>query len=222
MTTTSPPQPPTASPSEPPARAKERSHWLYLAVIVGMLAGILVGFVAPDVGKELKPLATGFINIVKMMIQPIIFCTIVLGVGSVRQAAKVGKVGGLALVYFLTMSVVALGIGLVVGNLIHPGAGLNVTAAVAKSGQTQAATGSASTTEFLLGIIPTSLVSALTSGQVLQTLFVALLVGFAIQSLGRRGQPALSAIGTLQSIVFKVLAMVMWAARSARSARWRR
>jgi aerobic C4-dicarboxylate transport protein len=212
MTTTSQPE---RAPQDPlaPTAPRDRSHWLYIAVIVGMLAGIAVGFIAPETAKGLKPLGTGFINIVKMMIQPIIFCTIVLGVGSVRKAAKVGKVGGLALGYFLTMSVVALGIGLVVGNLIHPGAGLNITPAVAKAGQTQAATGSAETlTDFLLGIVPTSLVSALTSGQVLQTLFVALLVGFALQSLGSRGEPVLRGIASVQAVVFKVLSMVMWVA----------
>src|SRR4051812_19932973 len=110
-----------------PARHRDRTHLLYLAVIVAIVAGIAVGFLLPDVGKELKPLGTGFVNLIKMMIGPVIFCTIVLGIGSIRQAAKVGKVGGLALVYFLTMSTVALAIGLVVGNIIHPGAGLHLS-----------------------------------------------------------------------------------------------
>jgi aerobic C4-dicarboxylate transport protein len=182
-------------------------------VIVGMAAGIVVGFVAPDWAVNLKPLGTGFVNIVKMMIQPIIFCTIILGVGSVRKAASVGRVGGLAIGYFLTMSVVALGIGLAVGNIIHPGAGLNLTAAAAKSGKAQVAQAPhQSVQDFILGIIPTSLPSSLTSGVVLQTLFVALVVGFAIQSLGARGEPALQGIRTVQIVVFKVLAIVMWAA----------
>src|SRR6478752_1675143 len=96
----------------PPAR--DRTHYLYLAVIGAVLLGIVVGLVAPSVAVTLKPLGTGFVNLIKMMISPIIFCTIVLGIGSVRQAAKVGKVGGLALVYFVVMSTVALTIGLVV------------------------------------------------------------------------------------------------------------
>jgi aerobic C4-dicarboxylate transport protein len=212
MTMTSPPDPASAE-LRPPTAKRDRSHWLYIAVIVAMLAGIAVGFAAPEFAKGLKPLGTAFINVVKMMIQPIIFCTIVLGVGSVRKAAQVGRVGGLALAYFLTMSVVALGIGLVVGNILHPGAGLNITPDVAEVGKSQAATGSGeSLTDFLLGIVPTSLLSALTSGQVLQTLFVALLVGFAIQALGSRGEPALRAVATVQTVVFKVLAMVMWVA----------
>ncbi len=101
----------------------------------------LVGLAAPDVAVELKPLGTGFVALIKMMIQPVIFCTIVLGVGSVRQAAQVGKVGGLALGYFLVMSTVALAIGLVVGNLIQPGAGLHLDDAAASAGQEQAAAG---------------------------------------------------------------------------------
>ncbi|PGH45549.1 aerobic C4-dicarboxylate transport protein [Micromonospora sediminicola] len=194
-----------------PAR-RDRTRYLYLAVIVAVVAGIVVGLVAPDVGKALKPLGTGFVNLIKMMISPVIFCTIVLGVGSVRQAAKVGKVGGLALGYFLVMSTVALAIGLVVGNIIHPGAGLDLGPDVADAGRSAAGDESAGTVDFLLGIIPTTLVSALTEGEVLQTLLVALLVGFAVQGLGSRGEPVLRAIGVLQRLVFKVLAMIMWLA----------
>jgi aerobic C4-dicarboxylate transport protein len=195
-----------------PAR-RDRTHYLYLAVIVAVLLGIAVGFVFPDFAVELKPIGTGFVNLIKMMISPVIFCTIVLGVGSVRQAAKVGKVGGLALGYFLLMSTVALAIGLVVGNLIHPGSGLNLDASVAEAGQKAVgATAPEGTADFILGIIPTSLLSALTGGEVLQTLLVALLVGFALQSMGSRGEPVLRAVATIQRLVFKILAMVMWLA----------
>ncbi|MEV1013526.1 cation:dicarboxylase symporter family transporter [Micromonospora sp. NPDC049801] len=197
--------------AEPSAR-RDRTRYLYLAVIVAVLAGIVVGLVAPDFGKELKPIGTGFVNLIKMMISPVIFCTIVLGVGSVRQAAKVGKVGGLALGYFLTMSTVALAIGLVVGNLIHPGSGLDLGQDLAGAGKAAAGDEAGGTTEFLLGIIPTTLLSALTEGEVLQTLLVALLVGFAVQALGRRGEPVLGAIAVIQRVVFKVLAMIMWLA----------
>ncbi|GMA87144.1 hypothetical protein GCM10025868_23940 [Angustibacter aerolatus] len=151
-------------------------------------------------------------NLVKMMISPVIFCTIVLGIGSVRKAASVGRVGGLALGYFIVMSTVALAVGLVVGNLVKPGSGLEPTDALAKTGQAQASGEAKSTSEFLLGIIPDTLVSALTAGQVLQALLVALLVGFAIQSLGERGAPVLRGIEHFQRVVFKVLAMIMWAA----------
>ncbi|MEV0724552.1 cation:dicarboxylase symporter family transporter [Micromonospora purpureochromogenes] len=201
---------PTTTPS-PPVR-RDRTRYLYLAVIVAVLAGVVVGLAAPEVGKELKPLGTGFVNLIKMMISPVIFCTIVLGVGSVRQAAKVGRVGGLALGYFLVMSTVALAIGLVVGNLIHPGSGLDLGQDLAGSGRAAAGDEAGGTVDFLLGVIPTTLFSALTEGEVLQTLLVALLVGFAVQSLGRRGEPVLNAVGLLQRVVFKVLAMIMWLA----------
>ncbi|MEV7520200.1 cation:dicarboxylase symporter family transporter [Streptomyces sp. NPDC091371] len=195
------------------AARRDRTHYLYIAVIAAVLLGIAVGFAAPGVAVELKPLGTGFVNLIKMMISPVIFCTIVLGIGSVRKAAKVGAVGGLALGYFMVMSTVALAIGLLVGNLLEPGSGLHLTEAAAKAGEAQAKAGGAqSTPEFLLGIIPTTLVSAFTGGQVLQTLLVALLCGFALQAMGAAGEPVLRGIGHVQKLVFRVLAMIMWAA----------
>jgi aerobic C4-dicarboxylate transport protein len=202
-----------APPAPTPGVKRDRTHYLYLAVIVAVVLGIAVGFLVPDFAVELRPIGTGFVNLIKMMISPVIFCTIVLGVGSVRQAAKVGRVGGLALGYFLLMSTVALAIGLVVGNLIHPGAGLNLDPSVAEAGQKAVGdTQSEGTADFILGIIPTSLFSALTEGEVLQTLLVALLIGFALQSMGARGEPVLRAVTVLQRLVFKVLAMIMWLA----------
>jgi aerobic C4-dicarboxylate transport protein len=191
---------------------RDRTHYLYLAVIVAVALGIVTGLAAPDFAVQLKPLGTAFVGLIKMMIQPVIFCTIVLGVGSVRSAARVGRVGGLALGYFLVMSTAALAIGLVVGNILHPGSGLHLTKEVASAGHAQAATAGGSTSEFLLGIVPVSLLSSLTSGQVLQTLVVALLVGFALQSMGRAGEPVLRGVGHAQRVVFRVLAMIMWAA----------
>lgn len=175
----------TQTPS--PRVRRDRTHFLYLAVIVAVLAGVAVGLLFPDLGVALKPLGTGFVKLIQMMIAPVIFCTIVLGVGSIRQAAKVGRVGGLALGYFLIMSTVALAIGLVVGNIIHPGAGLHLNDTVAAAGQKAIGdAGTEGTADYLLGIIPTSLFSALTAGEVLQALLVALLVGFAVQALGGR------------------------------------
>jgi aerobic C4-dicarboxylate transport protein len=190
---------------------RDRSHWLYMAVIAAVLLGIAVGFVAPDFAVKLKPLGEAFVNLIKMMISPVIFCTIVLGVGAVRSAAHVGKVGGMALAYFLAMSTVALTIGLIVGNLLHPGSGLNLDEETAKAGAEQAGE-AGSTLDFLLGIIPTTLVSALTEGEVLQTLLVALLVGFAVQAMGAAGRPVIRGIEHIQRVVFRVLAMIMWAA----------
>ena len=195
-----------------PAARRDRSHFLYIAVLVAMALGIAVGFLFPDVGKALRPLGTGFVALIQMMIAPVIFCTIVLGVGSIRKAAQVGRVGGLALLYFLTMSTVALAIGLVVGNILHPGAGLNLSAELAETGQAQVSGEAESTVDFLLGIIPESLLSALTTSEVLQTLLVALLVGFAVQSLGRTGESVVRAVGVIQRLVFKILAMIMWLA----------
>ena len=123
-------QPPVPEPPAPPRR-RDRTHWLYIAVIVAVVAGVAVGLLAPEVGKSVGVLGTMFVSLIKMMIAPVIFCTIVLGIGSVRKAATVGKVGGLAFVYFLVMSTFALAIGLVVGNLIHPGSGLHLSATTA-------------------------------------------------------------------------------------------
>ena len=191
---------------------KDRTHYLYLAVIAAVGLGILVGMLAPTFAVELKPLGQAFVGLIKMMIQPVIFCTIVLGVGSVRSAARVGKVGGLALGYFMVMSTAALAIGLLVGNVLHPGSGLKIDESTASAGAAVAEGAHGSTTEFLLSIIPTSMFSALTSGSVLQTLLVALLVGFALQAMGRTGEPVLRGVSHLQRLIFRVLSMIMWAA----------
>jgi aerobic C4-dicarboxylate transport protein len=194
-----------------PRVQRDRTHYLYLAVIVAVLAGIVVGLAFPKLGVDLKPVGTGFVSLIRMMISPIIFCTIVVGVGSVRRAAQVGKVGGLALGYFLTMSTIALIIGLIVGNIIHPGSGLHLTPDVVAAGHKQVGAGEA-TDDYILGWIPATLLSALTSGQVLQTLLVALLVGFAIQALGPKGEPILKGIQSIQVLVFKILSMILWLA----------
>ncbi|GAA4254428.1 C4-dicarboxylate transporter DctA [Dactylosporangium darangshiense] len=201
-----------ATPTPAPPRRRDRTTYLYLAVVLAVIAGAVFGLLAPKAALEAKPLGTGFVNLIKMMISPIIFCTIVLGVGSVRRAASVGRVGGLALGYFLVMSTVALAIGLVIGNLLHPGAGLHLTAAAKAAGAKQAANAPASTVDFLLGVIPTSLFSSLTAGAVLQTLLVALLVGFALHAIGPSGRAILTGVEHLQRLVFRILAMIMWLA----------
>ena len=204
----------TAADAPPPTKRRDRTHWLYLAVIGAVLAGIAVGFAFPEFATGLKWLGTAFVGLIKMLIGPVIFCTIVLGIGAIRQAAKVGRIGGLALGYFLLMSTVALTIGLIVGNILHPGDGLQLSDELRGQGAELASTaeGGGGTTGFLIGLIPTTLLSALTEGSVLQALLVALLVGFAIQSLGRSGEPILRAVGYLQKLVFRILAMVMWLA----------
>lgn len=185
----------------------DKTHYLYIAVILAVLAGIVVGLTAPEFAKGLKPVGDAFVALIKMMIAPVIFCTIVIGVGSIAKAATVGKVGGLAMLYFIVMSTFALAIGLVVGNLIQPGAGLNLAeTSYQVEGEAK------STTEFILGIIPTTLVSSLTGGNILQVLFVALLVGFGLQKMGATGEPILRGIKLIQALVFRVLAMIMWIA----------
>ena len=184
---------------EAPAK-KDRTHWLYIMVIIAVVAGAAIGLLAPDLGKALKPLGTGFVALIKMIIAPVIFCTIVLGIGSIAKAATVGKVGGLALLYFITMSTFALAIGLFVGNLIHPGAGLKLQPYEGAAGGTENAT-----VKFLLELIPGDI-------PVLPTLVLALFVGFALQSMGKSGEPVLGAIKNIQAVVFRLMMMIMWIA----------
>ena len=153
-------------------------------------------------------LGTLFVSLIKMMIPPVIFCTIVLGIGSVRKASQVGKVGGYALLYFIVMSTFALALGLLVGNLIHPGDGLQAAASSATYTVPEVTTSG----NFIIDIIPTTLFSSLTAGSVLQALFVALLVGFAVQAMGSKGEPVLNFVTVLQRLVFKILGGIMWLA----------
>jgi aerobic C4-dicarboxylate transport protein len=190
----------SAAPATGARKGLDKSHYLYIAVIAAVVLGALVGLAFPEVGKSLKPLGDGFIKLIKMMIAPVIFCTIVLGIGSIAKAATVGKVGGLALGYFVLMSTFALGIGLVVGNLIHPGDGLKLAPYDPnKKAEVD------STVAFLLGIIPGDI-------PVLPTLFAAILVGFALQKMGKQGEPILKAVGHGQTLVFRILIMIMWLA----------
>ncbi|SCX29883.1 cation:dicarboxylate symporter family transporter [Mycolicibacterium fluoranthenivorans] len=197
-----------------PTKKRDRTHWLYIAVIAAVVIGVGVGLLAPSIGKDVGVLGTMFVNLIKMMIAPVIFCTIVLGIGSVRKAATVGRVGGLAFVYFLIMSTVALGIGLVVGNLLKPGSGMHLSEKTAGQGAALAekAHQAGGLMDFVTHIIPNTLLSSLTEGNVLQALFVALLVGFALQAMGTAGEPILRGIEHLQKLVFKVLTMILWLA----------
>lgn len=199
---------PSAASVDKPRKKVDKTHFLYIAVIAAVILGAVLGLVAPELAKSLKPIGTAFIGLIKMMIAPIIFCTIVLGIGSIAKAATVGKVGGLALGYFMLMSTFALGIGLVVGNIVQPGEGLDISGATYET-ETKEGEG---TVDFLLGIIPTTLLSSLTGKSILQTLFVALLVGFALQKMGTAGKPILRGIGHIQALVFRILIMIMWLA----------
>lgn len=189
-------------------RAWDKHTWLYVSVLIAVVLGAAIGLIWPEFAQTLEPLGKGFVSLIKMMIAPIIFCTIVVGVGSIAKAATVGKIGGLALVYFMLMSTFALAIGLVVGNLIHPGTGLDMAGASYDAVDTEAK----STQEFILGIIPTTFFSAFTGESVLQVLFIALLVGFTVQGLGERGAPIMAAVKQLQMLVFRILGMILWLA----------
>jgi aerobic C4-dicarboxylate transport protein len=185
---------------------------LYFQVIVAIALGVLLGALYPQAGAMMKPLADGFIKLIKMLIAPIIFCTVVTGIAGVEDMKKVGKTGGLALIYFEVMSTVALVIGLVVANVVRPGTGMNVDAATLDVGPVAAYTGAGkmqSATDFLLNVIPSTVVDAFAKGEILQVLLFAVLFGFALQRLGPRGATMLRAVDGLSHVLFGIVAAIM-------------
>jgi aerobic C4-dicarboxylate transport protein len=197
------------------AASKSQKPWyriLYVQVLIAVLLGIVVGYIAPDFGKSLKPFGDGFIKLIKMLIAPIIFCTVVHGVASMSDLKKLGRVGFKTLLYFEIVSTLALIIGLVVVNWMQPGAGFNfdVTKLDPNVAQTYAKSArQLSTTEFLLNIIPNTFVSAFVSGDLLQVLLIAILTAFAINFLGERGAPVLHVIDTASQVFFGVMRIVV-------------
>ncbi|WP_332811900.1 dicarboxylate/amino acid:cation symporter [Sphingomonas sp.] len=188
---------------------------LYVQVLIGIALGILVGWLWPDAGRALKPLGDGFIKLVKMIITPIIFLTVVTGIAGMVDLREFGRVGTKALAYFLTFSTLALAIGLAVGNLVQPGRGLNVDPATLDQGAVASYVGKAhdqSVTGFVLGIIPDTLISAFTSNEILQVLFVAILFGIALAHLGEKGERLVGSLRTLTAVVFRIVHMLMYAA----------
>ena len=200
-------------PSNPDAPA--RKPWyriLYVQVLIAVALGILIGWRFPDLGKSLKPLGDGFIKLVKMLIAPIIFCTVVHGVASMKDLKKLGRVGGKTLLYFEVVSTLALVIGLVVVNLLRPGDGFNVDLKTLDPAQTRNYVQTAqhlSTADFLLNIIPSTFIGAFVSGDLLQVLLVSLLAAFAISGLGERGAPVLHVIDRVSEIFFGVMRLVV-------------
>jgi aerobic C4-dicarboxylate transport protein len=198
-----------------PPKALPWYRHLYVQVLVAIVAGVLLGHFAPATGEALKPLGDGFIKLVKMIIAPVIFLTIVTGIAGMRDLSRVGRVVGKAFAYFLFFSTLALVVGLIVGNVVRPGAGLNIDPATlnaaAVSGYTAEAHES-TLSGFLLGVIPDTFLSALTSGNILQTLFVAVLFGIALALIGSRGDRILNALEDLSAAFFKLVAIVMKAA----------
>jgi aerobic C4-dicarboxylate transport protein len=185
---------------------------LYFQVIVAIVLGVLLGTLYPDAGAMMKPLGDGFIKLIKMLIAPVIFCTVVTGIVGVEDMKKVGKTGGLALIYFEVMSTVALIVGLAVANIVRPGSGLNVDPHTLDTGAVAAYTGAGklqSATDFLLNVIPTTVVDAFAKGEILQVLLFAVLFGFALQRLGSRGAPMLGFIDVLSQALFGIVAVVM-------------
>ncbi len=196
----------------------EKKPWyriLYIQVIIAVFIGIVVGYLNPGLGKSLKPLGDGFINLVKMIIAPIIFCTVVHGIASMSDLKKLGRVGIKALFYFEVVSTFALFIGLIVVNVLQPGAGFNVDPKSLNPAELQQSQSfaqkahSLNPTEFLLNIIPSSFFNAFAGGDILQVLLVAILSGFAISFMGTRGTPILTAIDMGANVFFGIMRIVV-------------
>ncbi|RJG56306.1 dicarboxylate/amino acid:cation symporter [Sphingobium terrigena] len=202
-------------PASPPPVRKGLASQLYVQVIVAIILGALLGHVWPAYGEAMKPLGDGFIKLVKMIIAPVIFLTIVTGIAGMKELGSVGRVAGKAFAYFLTFSTLALVVGLIVANLVQPGAGMNIDPATLDGGAVAdyAAKAHESTlTGFLLGVIPTRLVSAFTDGNILQILLIAILFGIAISMVGEPAAPVIRFMERLSLIVFKLVSILMRAA----------
>jgi len=196
----------------PSARKKPFYSKLWVQVLIAIGAAIVFGYLSPAKAIAMKPLGDGFIRLITMIISLIIFCTVVSGIASMQDMKKVGRVGGKALLYFEVVSTVALLIGLVVGNLVHPGTGFNVNAANLDSKAVAEYAGQAksqSITEFVLHIIPTTVVDAFAKGDILQVVFVAVLFGLAFSALGDRCKPLVTLLDSLTQAIFGVVNILM-------------
>lgn len=188
---------------------------LYVQVLIAIALGIWLGHMWPDLGQQMKPLGDGFIKLIKMIIAPIIFCTVVHGIASMTDLKSVGSVGIKALVYFEIVTVLALVIGLVVANFLQPGHGMNIDPATLNSAAvSQYVTGAKpqTTIEFLLDIIPKSVFGAFVDGNLLQVLLFAILFAFALQSMGARGRLVLDLVDQTSQVLFGIVAVIMKAA----------
>ena len=199
------------------ASAHRQPIWkhLYFQVLVAITVGGLIGHFFPETGESMKPLGDAFIKLVKMVIAPVIFLTIVIGIAGMRDIGRVGRVAAKAFGYFFVFSTLALIIGLTVANVVRPGEGLNIDPATLDSGavaQYAEAAHESTIVGFLMSIIPDSLFGAFTSGNILQVLFVSILFGIALALIGERGQPVIDFFETVSLAVFKLVALVMKAA----------
>ncbi|MCW3836467.1 dicarboxylate/amino acid:cation symporter [Sphingomonas canadensis] len=197
-----------------PARRRTFGQ-LYFWVLAAIAAGVLTGIFLPDLGKSLEPLGTGFIKLVKMIIGPVIFLTIVTGIAGMRELSAVGRVAGKAFAYFLFFSTLALVVGLVIGNLVQPGAGMHVNPATLDASKIHGYEEKAhaqTISGFVLDIIPVTLVSALTGGSILQVLFVAILFGITLAMVGEPARPVTDLLERLGLVVFRLVGVLMLAA----------
>ncbi len=188
---------------------------LYVQVLFAIVCGVLLGMYYPKLAVDMKPLGDGFIKLIKMIIAPVIFCTVVAGIAGMQDMKKVGRVGGKALLYFEIVSTIALAIGLIVANVIRPGDGFNANPATldAKSiAEYTAKAKNQSTVDFLLNIIPNTFVDAFSKGDILQVLLIAILFGVALSMLGHRGKPITKFIDDLSHVIFGVVGIIMKAA----------
>src|SRR4030081_119617 len=202
----------TAEAVRPAARHQPWYKILYVQVLIAIVLGILIGHFYPNTGKALKPLGDGFIALIKMMIAPVIFCTVVHGISSMGDLKRVGRVGLKSLIYFETVSTVALAIGLIVGEVLQPGHGFNIDAGPMhpKSVATYVpAAKEQGIVAHLLGIIPDSYFGALARGDLLQVLLVSILSGFAIAFLGKVGEPISRAIDQAAKMFFGIIRMIV-------------
>ncbi len=185
---------------------------LYAQVLFAVVVGVLLGNFYPQVGVDMKPLGDGFIKLIKMIIAPIIFCTVVIGIAGMEDMKKVGKTGGLALLYFEVVSTLALIVGLVIVNFVQPGVGMNVDAATIDTKSIAAYTAPGKmqgTVEFLMNIIPTSVVDAFAKGEILQVLLFSVLFGFALHKFGGRGTVVFDLIEKLSHVLFDIVGLIM-------------
>lgn len=187
------------------------SH-LYAQVLTAIILGILLGYFYPQLGEQMKPFGDAFIKMIKMLIAPIIFCTVVHGIAGMEDLKRVGRVGIKALIYFEVVTTLALIVGLVIVNILQPGAGMNVDAKAIDTKSIQIYTtkaGQQGTVEFFLNIIPATVVGAFAEGEILQVLFFAILFAFALSLLGERGKPLLNLIDIVSHALFGVVGIIM-------------
>jgi len=199
-------------PTTQPVRKKPFYANLWVQVLIAIVLAVAFGYLSPAKAIAMKPVGDGFIRLITMIITLIIFCTVVSGIASMQDMKKVGRVGGKALLYFEVVSTLALFIGLVVGNLVHPGSGFNVSASNLDAKAVADYAGQAKTqsvTDFLLHIIPTTVVDAFARGDILQVVFISILFGLAVSSLGDRGKPLVALLDSLTQAVFGVVNILM-------------